>query len=84
MVLVIEIAAGVFLGGIGLLAFLALPGWLEQRRWEKQMYGRWQAQDKREMEELRRARPDLHQLVVDGRMALWQAQVHLRGGSSAP
>jgi hypothetical protein len=84
MLLIIEIAAGVFLGGVGLLAFLAFPEWLERRRWEKQMDRNFQAQHVREMEELRRARPDLCREVEEGRMDLWQAQVHLRDGSSVP
>jgi hypothetical protein len=83
MLMVAEIAAGVFLGGIGLLAFLAFPEWLKQRRWEKQADGDFQARQEREIEELRRARPDLHREVEEGRMDLWQAQVHLRTGSDA-
>jgi hypothetical protein len=83
--LILEIAAGVFLGVCLLgLVFGVIPEWLRQRDIERRAEQASQAQFVREMEELRRARPDLYQQVEDGRMDLWQAQVHLRDGSSAP
>jgi hypothetical protein len=83
--LILEIAAGVFLGACLLgLVFGVIPEWLRQREIDRRAEQASQARFVREMEELRRARPDLHQQVEDGRIALWQAQVHLRNGSSPP